>query len=309
MHLPAVPAADLATGLRVRSLLLASLWRPGVLFTESNRIWADRSLPPRPSYVAALRAAYQAKLVQVPLLSNPEQARQTINAAIAADTRGHIPRLLPPGSLAGITWVLTNALYLNATWAHPFAAEQTRPGPFFSSRGTVTTSYMNGDGFTIASAGGWTAASLPYRGDRLRMLALLPPARRVSCPIPGAGQLAAIEARLAASHQQAAIALPKVKLAWSGSLIDPLTALGMGLAFSNKADFTGISPDACCIGLVQHEATLAVAEHGTVASAATAVGISSSAMLAELRFDRPYLLVLEDSLTGEPLMLTWVANP
>jgi hypothetical protein len=28
-----------------------------------------------------------------------------------------------------------------------------------------------------------------------------------------------------------------------------------------------------------------------------------------LSFDRPYLLMLRDSLTGEPLMLAWVANP
>src|SRR5215469_1582125 len=259
MHLPAVPAADLAIGLRDRSLLLASLQRPGVVFTESNRIWANPSLPPRPSYVAALRTAYQAKLMQVPLLSNPERARRAIDAAIAADTHGHIPQLLAPGSLTDIAWVLTNALYLKASWAHPFDPSQTVSAQFFIGNGKVTARYLRGSGFTMARYRGWTAASLPYRGDRLRMLALLPPAasgKRVSgnCALPGAAQVAALAGRLAASHQEAQIALPKINLSWNGSLSDPLTRLGMGLAFSSAADFTGLSRAACCIGLVQHAA-------------------------------------------------------
>ncbi len=83
----------------------------------------------------------------------------------------------------------------------------------------------------------------------------------------------------------------------------------MGVAFSGRADFSGLSPQACCIGFVRHAATLAVAEKGTVASAATAVGIVASAGYVVLSFDRPYLLMLRDSQTGEPLMLAWVADP
>jgi serpin B len=93
---------------------------------------------------------------------------------------------------------------------------------------------------------------------------------------------------------------------------DVLTALGMGIAFTTGANFRGISPQACCIGFVQHAATLAVGEKGTVASAATAVGVvptSGRAPESVLRFDRPYLLLIRDSRTGEPLMLAWVANP
>lgn len=88
-----------------------------------------------------------------------------------------------------------------------------------------------------------------------------------------------------------------------------LTSLGMGIAFSDRADVTGLSPQACRIGFVQHAATLAVAEKGTVASAATGVGMRLSAGRITLTFDRPYLLMLRDSLTGEPLMLGWVADP
>ncbi|HEY3904666.1 MAG TPA: serpin family protein [Streptosporangiaceae bacterium] len=316
MHLPATSGPALAIGLRDRSDLLASLVRPGVVFSQSNRIWADRSLPARPSYVSALKSDYRASLHQVPLVSDPDAARQTINAAIGRDTHGHIPNLLPPDSLRGIGWLLTNALYLKAAWAQPFSHAFTTTGAFATNGGQVMAHYLNGRGYKTASVDGWTAASLPYRGHRLAMFALLPPAGHGpgsgSCTLPDAGEFTSISAKLADSHHEMSIALPKVKLSWSGSLMTELAQLGMGQAFSSAADFTGISPKACCIGLVQHAATLTVAEKGTVASAATAVGVAPTAVAlpqATLRFDRPYLLVIDDTLTGEPLMLAWVANP
>jgi serpin B len=314
MHLPAAAPASLIAGLQARSALLGSLARPGVTFAQSNRIWTDPALLPKPAYVSALAAAYGARLTKVPLLTDPAQAERTINAAVAAQTHGHITNLLPPGSLTGqIAWMLTNALYLHADWAQPFNPALTAPGSFATDRGPVQASYLSGGSFTTASYAGWTGASLSYRGDRLRMLALLPPAAgRSGCELPEPALLGRLTSRLATSSDRTAIALPKVNLAWSGSLRAPLTALGMGQVFTSAADFSGISDQACCIGLVQHAATLTVTAKGTVASAATAVGVEPTAAAPELprlRFDRPYLLVLEDSLTSEPLMLAWVANP
>jgi serpin B len=323
LHLPAASGPALAAGLRDRTDLLASLARPGVEFAQSNRIWADPSLPPEQAYVAALRSDYRASLHQVPLASDPDAAERTINAAVDRDTHGRIPSLLPPDSLHGIDWLLTDALYLKASWAQPFSREFTTSGSFATGAGTVTAHYLNGRGYKTASADGWTAAALPYRGHRLAMFALLPPtgervpvASRVpgfsNCQVPSPADFAALSTGLAHSHDKMSIALPKVSLAWSGSLMTELSQLGMARAFTPAANFTGISAKACCIGLVQHAATLTVAEKGTVASAATAVGIAPTAVAAPeatLKFDRPYLLVLDDTLTGEPLMLAWVANP
>lgn len=314
LHLPA-SGASLAAGLRARAALLRSLDRPGVTFATSNRIWADPSLPTRHSFVAALKAGYQAGLTRLPLLTDPALARRRINAAIAQQTRGHIRNLIAPGSLNQVGWVLTDALYLNAAWQHPFNHAETGPGSFTTSTGRVTAKFMTGVVFPVRAAAGWTVAKLPYRGGRLSMLALLPPAPAAghappaSCQLPTADTIAALAAKLAAGRSGEQISIPKVKLGTSASLQQVLTSLGMGVAFGGHADFSGLSPRACCIGFVQHAATLAMAEKGTVASAATAVGMKATALPITLNFDRPYLLMLRDSLTGEPLMLAWVANP
>ena len=311
LHLPAASRGRQTKAFAARSALLRSLDRPGVTFTASDRIWADPSLSTRGSFVTALRAADRARLIHLPLLSQPEGSRRRINAAVSAGTRGHIPHLLPPGALAQppAGWVLTDALYLSARWQQPFNHAMTVTSAFQAAVGSVQASFMNGGAFSEARAKGWTAVALPYRGRRLSMIAALPPVAGRGCQLPSASTVGSLAARLARSKALTDIALPKVKLAASESLRNVLAKLGMGIAFGDNANFTGLSPQACCIGFVQHAATLAVDEKGTVASAATAVGMEPTAAHVTLSFDRPYLLILRDSRTGEPLMLAWVANP
>jgi serpin B len=320
LHLPASGPA-LEAGLRARSAGLRGLDRPGVTVASSDQVWADPGLPPVPGYLNAVATGYGAGLAQVPLLSQPDRAAQEINQAIAGATRGQIPHLLAPGSLTGISWVLTDALYLNAAWATPFPPGQTSPGPFTTAAGQpVSAQFMHGDDYRRATASGWTAVSLPYRGGQLAMTALLPAAGAVGCAMPTAAALGAITARLAAAGpagpnrdlSRTAVVLPRVNLSTHADLMNLLTRLGMGIAFTPSADFTGLSPSACCIGLVEHAATLRVGEKGTVASAATAVGIATSAGQAPtgtVVFDRPFLLLVTGTATGEPLFLARVANP
>jgi serpin B len=91
-----------------------------------------------------------------------------------------------------------------------------------------------------------------------------------------------------------------------------LKRLGMGTAFGQTADFTGLSPQAGGIGFVKQAATLQVGEQGTVGSAAAAVGVQPAAAVAArhyVTFDRPYLMLVSAEATGEPLFLAEVANP
>jgi serpin B len=317
LRLPAASGQALEAGLQARSAALRGLDGPGVTVDTSDQVWTDPSLITLRSYLNAVATGYDAGVAQVPLLRRPDQAAQEINQAIAAATRGQIPQLLDRGSLRGIGWVLTDALYLKAAWASPFQASQTGPGPFTTASGRqVSVSFMNGGPYPSVSADGWTAVWLPYRGGRLAMMALLPPAGPSGCALPTAAQLGTLTTRLAAGTANPAlaraIALPKVTMRDKVSMKPLLAELGMGVAFTPAADFAGLSPQACCIALVEQAATLQVGEQGTVASAATAVGLEPSAARlgpAPVIFDRPYLMVVTDVATGEPLIMARVADP
>jgi serpin B len=313
LHLPAAGGRELA-GLQARSAALRGLDSPGVTVAESDQVWADPQLVTRRSYLNAVATGYDAGVARVPLLSRPDQVVSEIDHAVAAATKGQIPRLLKPGSLQDIGWVLTDALYLHAAWQAPFDPSQTSPGPFTTAAGQVVTAkFLQGGSFRFVRAAGWTAVRLPYRGGKLALLALLPRSGISGCPALTPPALTSMNARLAAGGRAAsAISMPKVSLSSQADMRGLLRRLGMSVAFGGAADFTGLSPQAAAIGLVRHSATLKVAEKGTVASAATAVGIEPSAgrvQPPEIRFDRPYLLVVTDPATGEPLFVARVANP
>jgi serine protease inhibitor len=316
LHLPAASGQALEAGLQARSAALRGLDSPGVTVAGSDQVWADPTLTTLSSYLNAVATGYDAGLAQAPLLSNPDRAVAEIDHAIADATRGQIPRLLAPGSLNGIGWVLTDALYLHASWATPFPASATSPGSFTTAAGRqVTAQLMQGAPYRTVSEGGWTAAWLPYRGGKLAMVALLPPAGAGACAMPGPTTLGAMTAALAAGGTRVTsrgIVLPRVNLSVNVSMKSLLAGLGMGVAFTPSADFHALSPQACCIGLVQQADTLQVGEQGTTASSATAVGILPTAarpVLAPIDFDRPYLMLVTDSATGEPLFLARVADP
>ena len=315
LHLPAVDGQALDAGLQARSAALRRLDGPDVTVDTSDQVWTDPSLTTLRSYLDAVATGYDAGVAKVPLLRSPDRAAQEISQAVAAATHGQIPQLLPPGSLRDIGWILTDALYLKAAWATPFQASQTSPGPFTTASGRqVSANYLNGGPYPAASAGGWTAVWLPYRGGQLAMMALLPPPGDSGCALPTAAQLGTMTAGLAAQATAPAreIALPKVTLQDQVGMKGLLTELGMGVAFGPAADFTGLSPQACCIGLVEQAASLQVGEQGTVAGAATAVGIEPGSIEIgppPVKFDRPYLMVVTDAATGEPLIMARVTDP
>jgi serine protease inhibitor len=314
LDLPAAPGPALVAGLRARSQALRDLDGPGVTVTDTDRLWTDTSVDTLPGYRSEIATGYGARLTSVPMMSDPDLAAREINAAIATATHGHITNLVEPDSLQDIGWLLTDAMYLDAKWANPFNPAQTSTGEFTTAAGSaVQASYLEGGQFATVSEDGWRAVALPYQGSRLEMLALLPPrtAARACQDLPAA-TLAGITANLRAARPGVAVDLPKVSLSSKGDMVPLLRRLGMGVAFGLSANFLGIGPNAGFIALVEHAATLKVDEQGTVGSAATAVGLMPTSLeitTKVINFNRPYLMVVVDRSTGEPLFLARVANP
>ena len=292
----------LVAGLHSRTTTLSTV--PGM--RVSDTVWTDPTVHTRQSYLDNVATAYDSGVRQVPLLTDPSGSADAINGAISNDTNGMIPRIVTPDQLSGTGWVLTDATYLKAPWANPFDPNDTAPGAFETPHGTVTAKYLNETArLGMSRAGGWTAVSLPYKGNRLEMVALMGPDTD-----PSAATLHALLTSLA--PEQVTLSLPKVDLRYQQDLSGPLAAMGMGIAFSDRADLTGLSPEAGSIAFVQHSAALKVGERGTEAAAATAVGIEASAASPtryEIRFDHPYLMLIRDRRTGEPLFLSRIVDP
>jgi serpin B len=103
---------------------------------------------------------------------------------------------------------------------------------------------------------------------------------------------------------------------YESSLNDSLTALGMGVAFTEgKADFTGMrDQNDLYISEVKHKAIVEVNEEGTEAAAVTSVEIRATSLRIEpQRFtfvaDRPFLMMIRDQRTDTILFMGVVVEP
>ena len=108
--------------------------------------------------------------------------------------------------------------------------------------------------------------------------------------------------------------VPKFKLEYGVKrLNDVLDKLGMGIAFDPfNANFRGIAPADLFIDYVDHKAVIEVNEKGTVAAAATNVGIgvtSIPTIKPTFIVDRPFFFVIRDDRSGTILFMGKVVDP
>jgi serpin B len=283
----------------------------------ANSLWGQQGLAFETSFLDVLAREFGAGLRVVDYEADPEAARVDINGWVADETAERIPELIPDGVITRDTRLtLVNAVYLLADWALPFTAEATSNGPFDTADGsTVTVPFMRQEAsFEYAEGAGWQAVQLPYAGDELAMLVL----------VPEAGGLGVLEEALAAGFvdeavgalgpRQVILTLPKWDTESKVQLRNALSELGMPTAFTDAADFSGITSEAeLAIQDVIHQANITVDEQGTEAAAATAVviGVTSAPVdePVELTVDRPFVFALRDTETGALLFLGRVVDP
>jgi serpin B len=304
-HLLRLPAwtPALVAGLHNQTAALARVSQLAV----SNHIFEQAGLAPAAQVLDDLRTAFGTDLRQVDFAREPA-ATNAINAVVAHDTRGLIPALFAAPLDASTQTVLTNAIYLHARWENPFPTAS--PAPFRTAAGgTVSARLMNSVDPVAGyhSLDGWQSAILPYTGADLVAVAILPPASATGCDVPTAGELAALTATRVG--QTAVVLLPRLHLSQSWAhLHDTLAAMGLPLS----GDYSGLGAGDSRISQIVQQATMDVDQLGTTAAAATGIAIGASGIAGKvvtLSFDRPFLLMLEDTATRTPLFLARIADP
>ncbi len=203
-----------------------------------------------------------------------------------------------------------NAVYFKGKWANEFKPERTRTGSFqVTAQKSVTTPLMQQFGdFPYAETPGLQVLELPYAGDDLSLLVLLPDVDKL-----GALELDLTPQNLAAwtrdlQTQKVNISLPKFKVTSEFSLAQTLKTLGISDAFNlTRADFSGMDGGKnLAISDVIHKAFVEVNEEGTEAAAAPAVamiGRGASPPMPGFRAGHPFLFRIRDNHNGRILFV------
>jgi serpin B len=286
-----------------------------VILRVVNAPFAQRDYALQQAYLDALAARFGAGLRLVDYKGNPEGSRGAINGWVADQTEDRIPELLGQGTIDESTRiVLVNAIYLKAAWQFPFYPDATDAAPFTGLDGTTTDVQMMHSAFSMGYAQGadWQAVELPYVGGKLSMLLVLPKDLAAFEKGLDGTTFAAIPKAL--GQQEVMLSLPKWSTETQAKLKDLLAAMGMPTAFTDKADFSGITTEEPLrVSDVIHQANIDVDESGTEAAAATAViavaGAAPGTPPPSVVFDRPFLFALRDTETGAVLFLGRVTQP
>lgn len=296
--------------------------------TAANAIWAQQGYPWRAEFKGLTRMYYGAGLMEADFKTEPGQARQRINDWVEKETREKIKELIPAGEITPLTrMVLTNTVYFKGDWAAPFEKDRTQNQPFHLAGGSkvevplMTQTHFFGYAevvFSQKARSGERARllELPYAGDDLSMLVILPE-RRLGLLEEELSARSLAEWTKAIRPEEVRVHLPRFKLEMSQPLMlnQPLKALGMRAAFDDRtADFSGMQTGAekLYITAVLHKALVDVTERGTEAAAATGAVVGAAAAPAEpkvFRADRPFLFLIRENKTGTVLFLGRCENP
>jgi serpin B len=284
-----------------------------------NDIWSQKGYAMQAGYLDALAVHFGAGVHLVDYQNATEAARTRINDYIATNTNQKITNLLPQGAVTSNTRVvLTNAIWFKAEWTEQFQALHTGPRVFHAKSGDRTLQFMNRGGtMAYASGSGWQAVDLPYTGDKLSMMVVLPDQGKMDAVLAQMNGAKVAEMASALTPRQVVLSLPKFKFTASASLGKPLQDFGAADAFmSGAADFSGMSGNRdLFISGVLHKAFIAVDEKGTEAAAATGVVVGVTSVQIpppdEVRFiaDRPFLFVIRDRETGLVIFVGKVMLP
>ena len=293
----------------------------------ANRLFAEKGYDFRNTFLSLVKQDYRGAFEPLDFVADASGATQHINKWVAEQTRDRIRDLIPADALDKTTrLVLANALYLKAPWADPFSEKATRPEPFHVRGKTpvdVPTMQKRNERFGYAKREGYSAVSLPYAGNDLQFLVLLP---------DDVNGLRAFESKLT-SEMLAGCAklethdvdlhLPKFKIEPpTVALAERFEALGMKTAFDQprgSANFDRMASrkpnEYLYISQIFHKTFIAVDEKGTEAAAATAVAMMAATARiqrpppVEVKVDRPFLYAIQHVPSGVCLFLGRVTDP
>ena len=264
------------------------------------------------AYVTLLRRGYSADV-----FSGADAA--TVNAWVKKRTDGKIDSIvshLDPTTVM----VLVDAIYFKAPWQKAFHAEETRAEPFQLDNGQVKVAMMQTeDLFHLATRPGYRAIELPYTGERVSMIVMLPDAgaREVVQRLDG-DEMGRLLAQLRSPADRVRLSLPRFRSSFETSLKEPFWQMGIHRAFDLRAaDFSGVtgrppSEVPLAISQIRHRAMIDVTEEGTEAAAATGIGMSTTALRPPpetFRVDRPFLFAIVDRETKAILFEGRIEDP
>ncbi len=297
---------------KLREALLST--DPSTKLSIANSIWTNQNVVIKDEFVGKNRDYFNSSVESVNF--SDRKTAGLINDWASKNTNGLIKKVIESTSSDDLMYLL-NAIYFKGMWVSEFNRSNTHPKPFMLENGaTVNVEMMNQtEKFNYKDNELMQLVELPYGNSAFSMIVMLPKEEKklldVIRALNNPDYWAGLKSGLI--DHEVELFLPKFKTEYSKKLNKVLTDMGMGLAFTNDAEFSGMSDIPAKIDFVKQDTYISVDEIGTEAAAVTTVGMVMTSMPSEpqkvvFNANRPFIYVIQENYTGSILFMGIVNN-
>jgi len=284
-----------------------------VLISIANSVWVEKNFTVKKSFTDILTNYYDAESRSFDI--NDASAPDKINIWIEDKTNGLIKEMIEKLE-DNTVMLLINAIYFKGKWKSQFDKSKTVEMPFYKYGGNqvdVPTMKQKSD-FRVYEGNGFVVAEFPYGQGNFVMDIIIPHDQggfnSTLAMVSDENYTSWINQM---SKRETDLSFPRFKYGFKKKLKDILSDMGMGIAFSDDADFSNISDMYdLLINDVAHQSFIETNEEGTEAAAATVVEIGVTSMPPAplvLKLDHPFIYIIREISTNTIIFMGRVADP
>ncbi|MBO6031308.1 MAG: hypothetical protein J6Q22_07535, partial [Prevotella sp.] len=266
---------------------------------------------PLEKFLKDIKQYYSGEVFNVDF-TKPAEAAAEINRFIASKTQDKIKDMVKDLDPA-MAMVLINYVLFRGQWEKPFDGNLTHKAEFSVDETTkVQVDMMERTGrfdFYQDADNHTSVIMLPYKGNTSMMIVL-----------PDEGKMSEVEGYINKEYirhwhdslfrSSVDLSLPKFSISAEASLGDTLKEMGITDAFSDNADFSGMSDEIKLkVSKVSHQAVLSVDETGTEAAAVTTLEVMPMSMPDTMTLNRPFLVFILEHSTRSILFMGKINDP
>lgn len=285
-----------------------------VVVEIANSVWVEKRLIVKQPFITSLQSWYKAEARDIDVTNT--NAVNIVNRWIAEKTYDKITDMLDYLD-PDLAMLLINAVYFNGKWRYQFDKSETKEEPFYVTPSESKNVQMmhQTEKLNAIKHNNLTIAEAPYGQGNYTMVVILPDENVTTSE--AANDITPTLWNswmdyLAGNSHEVELSMPRFKYKYKRSLNDDLINLGMGIAFTDQADFSNISDQALLISRVLHQTFIETNEEGTEAAAATVVEFITTSIgtgITKVTLDRPFLYFIRESSTGTILFMGRVSDP
>ncbi|KAJ6661867.1 hypothetical protein lerEdw1_013038 [Lerista edwardsae] len=308
-NLAEIPEKDIHEGFHSLCYLLT---RPDdqILIEIGQALFIKEGLKPLQTFLNDIKKYYDNEILNVNF-QTPTTAEKVINDYVGKKTHGKITELVK-GLDPATALVLVNYIFFKGNWEKPFDPKLTKEQDFFVNKETTVKVpmmfRMGWFNYYFDAELSCTVLQMDYNGS-VSALFILPDQGKFK-QVEDALSVDTVKKWTKRVHRGTAdVYVPRFTISTTHELKEPLSTLGIDV-FSDKTDLSKISGGRDLeVSKVTHKAVLTVNEKGTEAAAATAVELMPKSMSPTITFNRPFYMMISESLTNIPLFIGKITNP